>query len=85
MTTQNDVVVPEKIRPILIKQSDVLKMCGIRSHNTLNKRIQQSGFPEPLKIDGIKFWVHTEVLEWLDERIEEARKEKKALINSLSN
>lgn len=85
MTMQETNVTTGEIRPILIKQSDVLKMCGVRSHNTLNKRIQQSGFPEPLKIDGIKFWVHTEVLEWLDERIKEARKEKKALINSLSN
>ena len=84
MTTQNNVVVPEKIRPILIKQSDVLKMCGIRSHNTLNKRIQQSGFPEPLKIDGTKFWVHTEVIEWINDRIEDARKEQEAFLSSLS-
>ena len=84
MTTQNNAVVPEKIRPILIKQSDVLKMCGIRSHNTLNKRIQQSGFPEPLKIVGIKFWVHSEVIEWINDRIEDARKEQEAFLNSLS-
>ena len=84
MTTQNDVVVPEKIRPILIKQSDVLKMCGIRSHNTLNKRIRELDFPKPLKIDGVKFWVHTEVLEWINDRIEEARKEQEAFHNSLS-
>ena len=84
MTTQNNAVVPEKIRPILIKQSDVLKMCGIRSHNTLNKRIQQSDFPKPLKIDGIKFWVHSEVIEWINDRIEDARKEQEAFLNSLS-
>ena len=66
--------IPAKPGPILIKQTEVLKMCGIKSVNTLAKRISESDFPAPLKIDGVKFWVYVEVHGWIQNRIEEARK-----------
>ncbi len=74
MAIQVEIAVPEKIRPILIKRSEVLKMLGIKSINTLTKRIDESDFPPPLKIDGVNFWVHSEVHGWIQNRIEEARK-----------
>lgn len=73
MVMQIEIAVPEKIRPVLIKQTEVLKMCGIKSVNTLAKRINESDFPQPLKIDGVKFWVYAEVHAWIQNRIAQAR------------
>jgi len=84
MTLKTQIATPGKILPILVKQADVLKMCGIKSNNTLVKRINESGFPAPLKIDGVKFWVHAEVLEWINDRIEQARKSQEAAYNAYS-
>lgn len=69
---QNQQTLPAKPGPVLIKQKAVLDMCGIRSVNTLKKRIDESGFPPPLKIDGIKFWVLAEVTGWIQNRIDVA-------------
>lgn len=85
MTVKTQITTPGKVLPILVKQTDVLKMCGIKSNNTLVKRINESGFPAPLKIDGVKFWVYSEVLEWINDRIEQARKAQEAAYSALSN
>ena len=74
MTIHNGTMDAGKITPILIKINEVKKMTGCKSVNTLSKRIENSGFPRPLKIDGVNYWVFTEVYGWIQDRIEQARK-----------
>ena len=70
---QNQQTLPAKPGLILIKQTEVLKLCGIKSVNTLAKRISESDYPPPLKIDGVKFGVYVEVHGWIHNRIGETR------------
>lgn len=74
-----EIAVPEKIRPVLIKLPEVKKMTGVRSINTLTKRMNESGFPRPLKIDGVNYWIYTEVYLWIQRCIDEARQSTEAV------
>lgn len=85
MTMKNGNLDDGKITPILIKVNEVKKMTGCKSVNTLSKRIETAGFPRPLKIDGVNYWVFSEVCGWVQDRIEQARKTNEAERAYLSN
>ena len=45
-----------EISPVLIKQKTAMQMAGICSLNTLKKRIKEGRLPEPVFINGHRYY-----------------------------
>ena len=45
-----------KVPPVNINQKTAMEIAGIKSVNTLKKRIKEGRLPEPTYIDGYRFY-----------------------------
>jgi len=61
--------------PRLIPTKEVLKILGIGSYNTLQKKITENGFPRPIRDGRRLYWVHNEVIDYLNKFIAEKPRE----------
>ena len=62
----------EKVKkePVLIKLRDVLTMTSM-SKAYIYLLINNSEFPKPVKIGRSSFWVYSEVIGWIESKIDE--------------
>lgn len=64
--------------PQLLRRPEVEKLVQL-SRSTIYARIQQGTFPKPVPLGGrLVAWVHKDIQDWIQERIEAGRIENEA-------
>lgn len=51
----------------LLEMKDVLKITGYKSATSIENKIRQGVFPLPVQPDRKRYWILSEVEEWIDE------------------